>query len=177
MKFKLHGAWPCLIILAAFITACNAMSTPTPAMPIFWQATQSPLFPNEWPPTTSTVWVRYTFAYGSNPSALVDGVYVTRPLTRTEVSREGRTVAAIDLNNPLESVRTQGMVPLTLQQQAMLDRRAQVESYGLTLTVLPAAGASEAAELRAYYQLWLKFNGAFAKLIQPDHAAFFEWLN
>ena len=158
------------------------MTTPTstPAPPsrphIFWHDIESPLFPNEWPPSSATVWVRYTFAYGSDPSMLADGMYVSRPLTRTEVNRHGQVVTETHLNNPLESIDTQGVVPLSSQQQVTLAKRAQVERYLLQLVALPAANR-QTADLREFYRLWFQFNGAFVKQIRPDHAVFLDWIN
>ena len=79
---------------------------------------QSPLFPNEWPPTASTTWVRYAFAYGSNPTTLMDGAYVTKPLTRTVIQRDGTDGEAITLSTALESASTQGVTPLDANSKA-----------------------------------------------------------
>ena len=169
MKF---GAW---IILAALLAACGATSmTLTPQPPIMWRTTQSPVFPSEWPPTSATTWVRYTFAYGSSPSGLADGMYVTRPLTRTAVQRDGSEGAAIALSAALESVDIQGVSPLDATSSAALKTGPEVQTQVLQLTALPdeitAAGARE------YYRMWIKFNGAFAAQIRSEHATFFNWI-
>ena len=175
MKFNLRSAWPCLVILSAFMTACTVMNTATPSMPIAWHTTQSPLFPDEWPPTASTVWTRYTFAYGSNPGALADGAYVTLPLTRTELRAAGASVLTTTLRTTLESAGIQGLQPLDATSSAALSTGPQIQEQCLQLHTMPDETA--AVELRGYYRVWVKLNGAFAKLIQPDHAAFFDWLN
>jgi hypothetical protein len=169
MKFV---AW---VILAALSTACGATAlTPTPDLPIAWHTQQSPLFPLEWPPTAATQWVRYTFAYGSQPTTLIDGVYLTRPLTRTEFQRDGSEGTVTTLNTALESVGMQGVAPLDATSNAALITGPQVQTHSLLLTTLPAATA--AAELRAYYRMWIKLNGAFAQQIRSEHPAFFDWL-
>lgn len=177
MKFKLHQAWPCWLVLAAFISACHTLDTPTSPPPISWHTTQSPPFPDEWPPTTSTVWVRYTFAYGSNPSALADGAYVTLPLTRTELRERGASAITTTLRTGLESAGIQGVTPLDAQSRAALETAPRVAAFGLQFIAAPDPEAANTRELREFYRTWLKFNGAFAKWIQPDHAAFFDWLN
>ena len=176
MKQHLPESIVCWLTLAFSVVACTSISTPAPPPPVFWRTTQSPVFPNEWPPTSATVWTRYTFAYGSSSTGLADGMYVSRPLTRTEVNRHGQVVAETNLNNPLESIDTQGVVPLSSQQQVTLAKRAQVERYLLQLVALPAANR-QTADLREFYRLWFQFNGAFVKQIRSDHAVFLDWIN
>jgi hypothetical protein len=174
MGLKKLSAW---FILALLSTACEATamtSAPTPAFPIAWHTQQSPVFPTEWPPTSATKWVRYAFAYGTNLTTLVDGVYVTRPLTRTEVQRDGSAGTATTLSTALGSVGIQGVAPLDATSNATLITGPQVQTQSLPLTALPTAAA--AAELRAYYRMWIKLNGAFAQQIRSEHPAFFDWL-
>lgn len=147
---------------------------PTPELPIAWHMQESPPFPSEWPPTASTRWVRYTFAYGTNPAALMDGAYVTQPLTRTEVQRDGRDGEATTLSTALESAGIQGVGPLDATSNATLIKGPQAQAQGLHLTAQP--DEATAAQLRNYYRLWIKLNGAFAKQIRSEHSAFFNWL-
>jgi hypothetical protein len=139
-----------------------------------WSTTQSPLFPTEWPPTTSTTWVRYSFAYGRNPTTLMDGAYVTRPLTRTVVQRDGTDGAATTLSTALEEAGTQGVKPLDAASSTTLGKGPQVQARCLQLQSMP--DEASAVELREYYRVWLSLNGAFTKFIRPDHAAFLEWI-
>lgn len=148
--------------------------TPTPQLPIMWRTTQSPVFPSEWPPTSATAWRRYTFAYGSNPSELADGVHVTRPLTQTVVQRDGTAGEAVTLSTALESVGIQGVAPLAAAASAVLKTGPQVQAQALHLTALPNETA--AIELREFYRTWIKLNGAFAKQIRTEHADFFAWI-
>lgn len=149
--------------------------TATPALPIAWSTIQSPLFPSEWPPTSSTVWVRYTFAYGANPTTLMDGAYVTKPLTRTIVRRDGRDGEVITLSTALESVGIQGVKPLDAASSTVLGKGSQVQAQCLQLQSMPDETA--AAELREYYRVWVKLNGAFTGFIRVNHAAFFDWID
>jgi hypothetical protein len=76
------------VLVIIFLCACNFVTnlpvpTKQPDMTM-WTKTESPLFPVTWLPTSNTVWVRYTFAYGNNPAKLMDGAYVTNPLSKTE---------------------------------------------------------------------------------------------
>lgn len=162
------------LALAILMAACTAMSTPTPQLPIMWRTTQSPVFPDQWPPTSSTKWVHYSFAYGSSPSGLADGMYVTRPLTRTVVQRDGSEGEAITLSTALESIGIQGVSPLEAASGAALNKGLQVQTQALQLTALPDESA--AAELREYYRMWIKLNGVFAKQIRTEHKNFFDWI-
>jgi hypothetical protein len=174
MRELLSGSPVRWTVLAILLAACTATSTPTPQPPIMWRMTQSPVFPGEWPPTSATVWARYTFAYGSSPIGLADGMYVTRPLTRTVVQRDGSAGDATALNSTLESVGIQGVSPLDAAASATLKTGPQVQTQLLQLTALPDEVA--AAELREFYRTWIKLNGAFAAQIRAEHAGFFDWL-
>ena len=173
------------VMLAMLIAACGgttlSSATPTPkppsppsGMPTMWTTTQSPLFPSEWPPTTATTWMRYAFAYGRNPTTLMDGAYVTQPLTRTLVQRDGTEGESVTLSTALEEASIQGVKPLDATSSTTLGRGAQVQAQLLSLQAMPDETVT--AEARGYYRVWLGLNGAFAKFIRPDHAAFFEWI-
>lgn len=161
-----------------FICACNfagrvPAATPQPDMTA-WSETESPLFPLSWPPTADTVWVSYTFAYGSNPSTLMDGVYVTPPLSKTEWEGGKSTTTVLSKDRKQET--TQGVVPLDEQAGAILETGPRVSAYCLKLTALPDQPTSDAQDMLAYYQTWFKYNGAFLELIRNDHADFIEWV-
>jgi len=129
-----------ILLLAMLITACgggatvpSATSTPKSSvppsgLPTMWSTTQSPLLPSEWPPTASTTWVRYTFAYGTNPTTLMDGAYVTQPLMRTIVQRDGTDGEATTLSISLEEADIQGVKPLDAASSAVLGKGAQVQA-------------------------------------------------
>lgn len=157
----------------------NATPTPRPyASPsgpqAMWTMMQSPLFPSEWPPTASTTWVRYTFAYGNNPTRLMDGAYVTQPLTRTIVQRDGTAGESTTLGSALEEAGIQGVKPLDAASSAAQGKGTQVQAQLLSLQASPDETVT--AEVRAYYRVWVGLNGAFAKFIRPDHATFFQWI-
>ena len=175
-----------IVLLALLIAACaggtsmpNDTPTPQPpsppsGMPTMWTLTQSPLLPSEWPPTANTQWVRYTFAYGHNPTTLMDGAYVTQPLTRTSVQRDGTDGEATTLSTALEDAGIQGVRPLDAASSAALGKGAQVQTLCLQLQSTPDDTA--AVELREYYRVWVNLNGAFTKFIRPNHAEFFKWI-
>lgn len=176
-----------VVMLAMLIVACGAGGTPmpsatstpqpfpSPAGPqAMWTTMQSPLFPSEWPPTAATTWVRYTFAYGRNPTTLIDGVYVTKPLTRTLIQRDGTEGTATTLRTEFEEAATQGVKPLDAASSTALGTSAQVETQLLSLQAAPDEAV--AAEVRAYYRVWIGLNGAFTKFIHPSHVAFLEWI-
>jgi hypothetical protein len=174
MSYRIPSGAARWLLLTILMAACASPGTPEPQAPIMWRTTQSPVFPGEWPPTSATEWVRYTFAYGSNPAALADGVYVTRPLMRTEVRRDGTAGNAITLSTTRESVGIQGMSPLTPASSETLSKGPHVQDQCLQLATLP--DEAMAVELREYYRTWINFNGAFAAQIRPEHGDFFDWL-
>jgi len=175
MKQRLLAGTAHWLALTILIAACTSRSTPSAQPLVFWRTTQSPVFPGEWPPTSATVWARYAFAYGNSPTTtLADGMYVTRPLTRTVVRRDGSAGDAITLSTALESIGIQGVSPLDAASSAALGKGPQVQAQCLQLTTLPDEAA--AVELREYYRTWLKLNGAFAAQIRSEHGDFFDWL-
>lgn len=174
------------LLLALFACSLTAPgSTPSTEMPpidptqppfgISWWEAETPLFPNAWPPTASTVWVSYTFAYGSNPTQLVDGSYVTAPLAKTEWQNGVATTAP--LSNDKTEVTIQGVVPLDEKAQTVLNTGPQVADFCRALTALPAPDQSETQQMLAYYRAWFQYNGAFLNLIRENHVAFIDWVN
>lgn len=165
------------LFLALSIYGCNILTAATqPAIieDIMWYETQSPLLPTTWPPSSDTVWVRYTFAYGSNPAHLMDGNYVSNPLSKTEwkAGIESTTV----LSEEKTQAATQGVVPLDEQAQKILQNEGRISEFALKLTEMPNAQAPEIKEFLAYYRTWFKYNGAFLGLIRSTHGAFIEWV-
>ena len=141
---------------------------------IVWHKTVSPLLPSDWPPSADTVWTQYTFAYGSNPTTLVDGNYVTQPLSKTDW--QNGTSITTELSSEMSQAAIQGMVPLDAAAQKILANEQRVGAFARTLTALPDPNAPETIELRAYYQAWFKYNGAFLNLVRQNHTAFIDWV-
>jgi hypothetical protein len=154
-------------------TATKQPDTTQPDMTV-WKKKESPPFPSTWPPTPDTVWVRYTFAYGSNPPKLMDGVYVTAPLSKTEWKRG--TPTTTELSSDMTQAAVQGVIQLDTQTIHILENEKQVSAYCLTITELPTRSTSKTKEMLAYYQAWFKYNGAFLGLIQKNHADFIDWV-
>jgi hypothetical protein len=143
-------------------------------MPTLWNETASPLFPAEWPPTADTVWVRYTFAYGTNPTKLMDGAYVTLPLTKIEW-REGQSTTTV-LRSDKTEAGVQGVRPLDAQTRTILESGQTVSDYCQSLTALPDPALPQTAALLAYYRAWFANNGAFLGFIRGEHAGFIDWV-
>jgi hypothetical protein len=139
-----------------------------------WTKTDSPLLPLTWPPTPDTVWVRYTFAYGVNPTLLQDGNYVTAPLSKTEWKAGRSTVTVLTEN--MTQVGVQGIVPLTDASRRALEAGAQVSDFCLTLTALPDLTQSDSQTMLAYYKAWFQYNGAFLNLVRAGHVDFIAWV-
>jgi hypothetical protein len=72
-------------------------------------------------------------------------------------------------------VDTQGVQPIDEATQAVLAKEETVSAYCLQLMALPTG--PEVAELRAFYQTWLKYNGALVDLIRSNHEKFLAWVN
>jgi hypothetical protein len=172
------------VLVAVFLFSCNFVTNnlpqaakPAPAMPdLTWMKTESPLFPSIWPPTADTVWVRYTFAYGSNPANLADGTYVSAPLSKTEMKAGGSPTTTV-LNNEMTKAGTQGVMPLDNQALEILKTEKRVSASCLGLTELPDPNNPATQEILAYYQAWFKYNGAFLDLVRANHAGFIDWVN
>jgi hypothetical protein len=147
---------------------------PTNKLPIAWKPAYSVLFPREWPPTPTTTWVRYAYAQGMDMD-LHDGVRVASPWARLELRGNSTTVTIVPLYAKLEPVTTQGITPIDAATQAVLAKEGDVSAYCLQLTALP--NSAEVAQIRAFYQTWLKYNGALVDLIRADHTKFLAWVN
>lgn len=165
-------------LLAIFICACNfagalPKAASQPDMTV-WRETGSPLFPLNWPPTLDTAWASYAFAYGSNPATLIDGNYVTSPLSKTEWKRGTSTTTV--LSSDMKQAAVQGVVPLDEQASTILNSGSQVSAYCMKITALPDPTLPETKDMLAYYQTWFKYNGAFLDLIRNDHADFIKWV-
>ena len=139
---------------------------------ISWSKTESPIFPSNWPPTADTVWVSYTFAYGSNPATLMDGA---SPLARTEW--KGNVSTITELSNEVKQASIQGVLPLDSQTLTILEKGNQAFEYCLNMTELPNLDKQETKEMLAYYQAWFKYNGAFLTLMREDHVDFIDWVS
>ncbi len=163
-------------LLAFFLYACGSanLSPATTSPNIMWTKTESPLFPANWAPTSETIWVRYTFAYGSNPAELMDGSYVTSPLSKTKW-RAGST-STIILSDEMTEAAIQGMIPLDDEALAILENEKQVSEYCLKMAGMPNLNTSETKEMLAYYAAWFKYNSAFLDLIRNNHAEFIDWV-
>jgi hypothetical protein len=166
------------VLLTLVLCACNfaaniPAATTEPDM-TSWHKIESPLFPTNWTPTADTVWVSYTFAYGSNPTKLMDGAYVTLPLSKTEW--QGGKSTTTELSGEMKQASVQGVTPLDEQASVPLEKGKQVSAYCLTLTGLPNLATSETKEMLAYYKFWFKYNGAFLDLIRKDHTDFIDWV-
>lgn len=171
-----------VIVIVALVmmslSACDftiAAPAPSPSPDLtVWHNVHSPLFPSTWTPTAGTVWVRYTFAYGSNPIELMDGDYVTKPLSKTEC--RGEVVETTELSNEMTRAAIQGVMPLEEATRLLLQNEKPVTGDCFTMTQLPDRNLPETKDLLAYYRAWFKYNGAFLGLIREDHADFIDWV-
>ena len=148
-------------------------TTPSPDSTV-WRKVRSPLFPSSWPPTSETAWVRYTFAYSLNPDVLMDGEYVTKPLSKTECRED--VVNTTVLSDEMAQAAVQGIIPIDEATRLILQNEKPVTGDCVNMTQLPDPNLSETKELLAYYRAWFKYNGAFLDLIRKEHADFIDWV-
>jgi hypothetical protein len=179
MKRKMMIVFAGSTLFAGFCFACGTVNqtlpaqSPTPDSTV-WRELHSPLFPSNWAPTAETVWVRYTFAYGINPDLLMDGEYVTKPLSKTECS--GDVVKTTVLSNEMVQAAIQGVIPIDEATRLILQNEKPVAGDCVNMAQLPDTNLPETKELLAYYRAWFKYNGAFLDFIRKDHADFIEWV-
>ena len=163
-----------IVLYSCTLTTGSLRRSTTPSE-IMWTKTESPLFPVTWPPTAETVWVRYTFAYGTDLANLRDGSYVTYPLSKTEW-KSGRIYATTELRKDMTQAGIQGVVPVDSETRKILENAKQVSEHCLKMTALPTPNTSASKEVLAYYQVWFKYNGAFLGLIKDNHKGFVDWV-
>jgi hypothetical protein len=160
------------------LSACNSISplsatSPSPDSTV-WRKVHSPLLPSNWAPTAETVWVRYTFAYGINPAVLMDGEYVTKPLSKTECRED--VVKTTVLSDEMAQAAIQGVMPIDKSTLLLLQNEKPVTGDCVNMTQLPDPNLPETKELLAYYRAWFKYNGAFLDMIRKDHTDFIDWV-
>lgn len=165
-------------LLLMYLVACNftavlPATSPSPDLTV-WRQVRSPLFPSTWAPTAETVWVRYTFAYGTNPTQLRDGEYVTKPLSKTEC--RGDVVKTMVLSPTMAQAAIQGVLPIDKPTSLLLQNEKPVTGDCVTMTQVPDRNLPETKALLAYYRAWFKYNGAFLDLIRKDHKDFIDWV-
>lgn len=165
-------------LLLMYLVACNftavlPATSPSPDLTV-WRQVRSPVFPSTWAPTAETVWVRYTFAYGSNLTQLGDGEYVTKPLSKTEC--RGDVVKTTVLSHEMAQAAIQGVLPIDQPTRFLLQNEKPVTGDCVEMTRLPDLNLPETKELLAYYRAWFKYNGAFLDLIRKDHKDFIDWV-
>ena len=149
-----------------------------PGLSVFWQYRISPPFPSRWPPDASLQLIYYVYAGGLSPRSLVDGEYVAAPWGRVEVDRKGKNSPKFILfNNKIKEIGIQGVRPLNIEEKAAYENRESAEAFLANLTALPDKKDKSAAELRRYYCMWAKFNGAIIPELRSLHEAFFQWLD
>ncbi len=149
-----------------------------PGLSVFWQYRISPPFPSHWPPDASSQLIYYVYAGGLSPRSLVDGEYVAAPWGRVEVDRKRKNHPKfILLTGTIKEIGIQGVRPLNEEETATYKSRESAEAFLANLTALPDKKDKSAAELRRYYRMWAKFNGAIIPELRSLHKGFFQWLD
>jgi hypothetical protein len=155
-----------------FLQACkNTSATSEPEIALSWNQTESPIFPDTWPPNENTIWVSYIFAYGVGPE-LMDGTRVSPPLA----IKEWNSGITTETGNKMEVAAIQGVVPLDDASIAILETRDDVTKFCLSLSALPDPLSEQARAALAFYSTWFQYNSTILDWIRMDHAAFIEWV-
>ena len=141
-----------------------------------WKLSYSVAFPNDWSPTSNTIWTRYAYAQGMDLD-LRDAVRIASPWAKLELRGNSATVNIASLSTKLDAVTVQGVSPIDATTRAILAKEKSVTDYALQLTSLPLKTDAQATEMRTFYKTWLKYNGALVDLIKSKHIAFLNWVN
>lgn len=157
------------------IWASRTKSGDVNGRPTFWNPAYSPYMAGEWPPTPTTTWTRYAYAYGQDPG-LSDGLRVAYPWAKVERVAGASTATIIVLGDSIDPYSTQGVRPADPATIAALNSQPSVESYVFGLTGLPDPMAPETILMANFYRSWRANHGAIAKELVPLHADFWVWV-
>jgi hypothetical protein len=144
-----------------------------------WHPAYTPLFPTEWPPRSGTLWIRYAYAEGGRTKApntdVLDVIVVGPPWALVEFPAGSDPKARVVLlGNRVEEIGSHDNVPP--DDAALLSNEDSVFSYSLGLTAAPDEGSSETAQMRAFYNAWMRYDDTITDLIRPNHRAFLFWV-
>jgi hypothetical protein len=128
----------------------------------------TPPFPAAWPPDGSSV--VYAYATRFDPS-LRDAERTSQPWGRVRIDAKGQ-VSLEHAEKALGRAEPQGFRPVS-KDDPVLAARAAAQASVLTATSLEAL---DAAQVRAFYCAWLRYNGVVAKSVRVRHEAFVKWL-
>jgi hypothetical protein len=134
-----------------------------------WQMKLTTWLPNEWPPTSKTVWTRY--AYGLDVS--LDGVAgVSAPFARIERrAGEDPNCTVIPMERRIKAIDTHPVRPHGGWNYTLEDEK-KILARVLALTSTP----SDTRQISAYYQSWRLGSAEIASQVVPRHRQFFDWL-
>jgi hypothetical protein len=146
---------------------------------VFWSRHLTPGFPAQWPPSPGREWIFYAFAYGSQPSVLVDGVWVTVPWARFVVTPDDLVRFERLAQAPRILAGSQGMRPLRPEEELLFRQsNAVFEEFADALRKKSEISPGPLVEkVRRSYRFWAGCNGVVAREIRRLHASFFEWLD
>jgi len=141
-----------------------------------WEPAYTPLFPTEWPPLPRTLWVSYAYATAHNQD-VTDAVVVGAPWAIVEYSAGSTPTAKIvPLGNRVEEVGLQGVAPLQEGDSNDLSKQGATFNYSLSLVGEPDDSSDEVADMRAFYNAWLRHNGTITSLVRESHLEFLDWV-
>jgi hypothetical protein len=140
-----------------------------------WQMTVTPPFALQWPPTPNTTWVRYVYATRIDIQKIADAAELALVWAEVRQHKDGTSEVRV-LRKMLLPYGTQGVRPLSQDEANVFAKRAEVESFALSLTAAPDPSSPNTKDLLAFYRTWVKTNEIYG-VFQLQHSAFAYWLD
>lgn len=136
----------------------------------------TPFFPAAWNAAGQTKWVSYAYASGMEIS-LNDGERVSRLFAKITYDPATQKAAFEKLSDRLEGDDIQGVKPLPKNILDILKTGPEVEQILLKTKTRAELSAENAPKVRAFYQLWQKYNGVIYRQIVAEHREFDDWVS
>jgi hypothetical protein len=138
-----------------------------------WKMILTTWLPDQWPPTSRTVWSRY--AYGLDIS--MDGASdVSAPFARVERRAGSSSLETITpMADRLKVIAVHPVRPHKGWRYTLDDEKRMLQ-MALSLTTEPPADSRTGIGLRSYFQSWRLGSAEIAAHVEPRHRDFFKWL-
>ncbi len=137
-----------------------------------WKMCLTTWLPDQWPPTSRTVWARY--GYGLDVS--MDGASdVSAPFAKVE-RRAGAELTFVPLADSLKIIAVHPVRPHGGWRYTLEDEKRMLD-IALALTSAPPSDSRGGIGVKSYFQSWRLGNAEIAGHVKPAHRAFFNWLD
>jgi hypothetical protein len=138
-----------------------------------WKMILTTWLPDQWPPTSKTVWSRY--AYGLDIS--MDGASdVSAPFARVE--RRAGSASHETITPMADRLKVIAVHPVRPHKgwRYTLDDEKRMLQMALSLKTEPPADSRTGIGLKSYFQSWRLGSAEIAAHVEPRHCDFFKWL-